>query len=130
LVKIGKDNDASPFGYKRRSNQDFLQLIFGHETREVYCTCQTSKFEAVSSVSPMKVTRDVDNAIEIEFCDLLIGDELTEDLNTYYAADKVYKHYGFKNGNPWNTSVQFKTNIVNRDTFGINTGFTATYHSM
>ena len=34
----------------------------------------------------------------------------------------------FKNGNPWNTSVQFRTNIVDRDTFGVNTGFTATYH--
>ena len=31
---------------------------------------------------------------------------------------RCYKHYGFKNGNPWNTSVQFKTNIVDRDTFG------------
>ena len=40
----------------------------------------------------------------------------------------MFKYYGFKNGNPWNTSVQFKTNIVDRDTFGINTGFTATYH--
>ncbi len=64
----------------------------------------------------------------IEFCDLLLGDELTKDLHTYYAADKVYKKYGFNNGNPWNTSVQFKTHTVDRDTFGTNTGFTATYH--
>ena len=34
----------------------------------------------------------------------------------------------FNNGNPWNTSVQFRTNTVDRDTFGVNTGFTATYH--
>ncbi len=74
------------------------------------------------------LTRDNDNAIAIEFCDLLLGDELTKDLHTYYAADKVYKYYGFKNGNPWNTSVQFKTRTVDRDTFGTNTGFTATYH--
>ncbi len=66
--------------------------------------------------------------LTIEFCDLLLDNELTKDLNTYYAADKVYKYYGFKNGNPWNTSVQFKTRTVDRDTFGINTGFTATYH--
>jgi hypothetical protein len=86
------------------------------------------KPEIVSSLSPTKVTRDKENALTIEFCDLLLDNELTKDLNTYNAADKVYKYYGFKNGNPWNTSVQFKTHTVDRDTFGINTGFTATYH--
>jgi hypothetical protein len=84
--------------------------------------------ETLASESPAKITRENDNAIAIEFCDLLLGDELTEDLHTYYAADKVYKKYGFNNGNPWNTSVQFRTRTVDRDTFGTNTGFTATYH--
>jgi hypothetical protein len=84
--------------------------------------------ETLASVSPSRITRDNDNAMAIEFCDLLLGDELTKDLHTYYAADKVYKKYGFKNGNPWNTSVQFRTRTVDRDTFGTNTGFTATYH--
>jgi hypothetical protein len=84
--------------------------------------------EILSPSSPLLVTRDNDNAIAIEFCDLLLGDELTKDLQTYYAADKVFKNYGFKNGNPWNTSVQFKTRTVDRDTFGTSTGFTATYH--
>jgi hypothetical protein len=77
---------------------------------------------------PMKVTRNEENVLMIDFCDLNVGNDNIKDLNTYYAADKVYKYYGFKNGNPWNTSVQFKTNIVDRDTFGLNTGFTATYH--
>jgi hypothetical protein len=84
--------------------------------------------EILSSASLMSVNRDNDNAIAIEFCDLLIGNEITKDIHTYYAADKVYKYYGFKNGNPWNTSVQFKTRTVDRDTFGTNTGFTAVYH--
>ena len=64
----------------------------------------------------------------IDFCDIEVGNELTKDLHVFSAADKVYKYFGFKNGNPWNTSVQFRTNIVDRDTFGVNTGFTATYH--
>ena len=86
------------------------------------------KLEILTSASPAKVTRDKENALTIEFCDLLVGNELTKDLHTYYAAEKVYKYYGFKNGDPWSTSVQFKTRTVDRDTFGINTGFTATYH--
>ena len=84
--------------------------------------------EILSSSSPILVARNEQNAVAIEFCDLLLDNELTKDLHTFYAADKVYKYYGFKNGNPWNTSVQFKTRTVDRDTFGTNTGFTATYH--
>jgi hypothetical protein len=82
----------------------------------------------VLSTSPMTVTKNEENALTIDFCDIEVGKEVTKDIHTYYAADKIYKYYGFKNGNPWNSSVQFRTNIVDRDTFGVNTGFTATYH--
>ena len=82
----------------------------------------------IPPVAEMNVSRDKENAIAIEFCDLIIGDEVTRDLHNYSAADKVYKHYGFRNGNPWNAAVQFKTNIADRDTFGTNTGFTAVYN--
>jgi hypothetical protein len=85
------------------------------------------KYDLIPS-EPMVVRRDSENALPIEFCDLTIGGETTTDMHTFNAADKVYKYYGFKNGNPWNTSVQFKTHTIDRDTFGVNTGFTATYH--
>jgi hypothetical protein len=85
------------------------------------------RFELITT-EPMLIRRDSQNAMPIEFCDLSVGGETTTDMNTYDAADKVFKYYGFKNGNPWNTAVQYKTNIVDRDTFGVNTGFTATYH--
>jgi hypothetical protein len=85
-------------------------------------------YKGISSDEEMVITRDAENALTIEFCDLQLGDELTKDLHTFNAADKVYKYYGFKNGNPWNTSVQFKTQTVDRDKFDANTGFTATYH--
>ena len=84
--------------------------------------------EIVAPSSDMQVLRNDDNAVAIEFCDLFLGGELRKDLHTYDAADIVYKYHGFKNGNPWNHSVQFKTNITDRDTFGINSGFTATYY--
>jgi len=81
----------------------------------------------VTSIFPVVVNRDQENALMIDFCDIDFGDGPVTDLHTFDAADTVFKHFGFRNGNPWNTSVQFKTNIVDRDTFGINTGFTATY---
>ena len=82
----------------------------------------------VQSSSPVKITRNEENVLMIDFCDIEVGNEVVKDLNTYYAADKVFKFYGFKNGNPWSNFVQFRTNIVDRDTFSVNTGFTATYH--
>jgi hypothetical protein len=105
-----------------------LLFIPGAEQERYNEPLSTETLEILTSVSPLKITRDNDNAIAIEFCDLLLGGELMEDLNAYDAADKVYKHYGFNNGDPWNHSVQFKTNIMDRDTFGLNTGFTAAYH--
>jgi hypothetical protein len=88
----------------------------------------TSNFTPVATASPMTITRDADNALMIDFCDVMVGGELTKDLHVFDAADKIFKFYGFKNGNPWNTSVQYKTNIIDRDTFGIRTGFEASYN--
>lgn len=85
-------------------------------------------FNPIDASSPLKILRSEDNALMIDFCDIEIGNSITKDLHTFDAADKVFKNFGFKNGNPWNTSVQFKTNIIDRDTFGLKTGFTATYH--
>ena len=98
------------------------------ENEELPVPSRPERMDAVHPVSPMTVARTEDNALMIDFCDLELANEITKDLNNYDAADKVYKYYGFHNGNPWNTSVQFKTNTVDRDTFGVNTGFKATYH--
>jgi hypothetical protein len=83
--------------------------------------------DTIKATSPVAVTMDQENAIMIDFCDLQLAGETTNDMHTFYAADKVFKNYGFRNGNPWNTSVQFKRNTVDRDTFGVKTGFTAAY---
>lgn len=91
-------------------------------------TTPTGNFVTIATDSHMKIIRDENNAYPIEFCDIIAGDITAEDLNTFDAADKVYKIHGFINGNPWNTSVQFKTNIIDRDTFRTISGFKAIYH--
>ena len=82
----------------------------------------------VPSTAPITVTRDLENAMPVEFCDLLLDGQLYKNIHTYDAADKVFKSHGFHNGNPWNTSVQFKQRTVDRDTFRTNSGFKAIYH--
>ncbi|MBK7626368.1 MAG: hypothetical protein IPJ16_04090 [Bacteroidales bacterium] len=105
-------------------------LLFVSETKrsDYQIPAIHDKKVLVNTETPLVITRDRENALMIDFCDIETGNELTKDIHTINAADKVYKYHGFKNGNPWNTSVQFKTNILDRDKFGANTGFTATYH--
>ncbi len=88
-----------------------------------------SPFRSIAVKSgPVTVHRPSDNTLMIDFCDLRIGDTLLKDKHIYDAADTVFKHYGFSDGDPWNTSVQFKSNTVARDTFSAGTGFQAIYH--
>lgn len=84
----------------------------------------TTKLAAQDEV---KVKRLKENALTIDFCDLTVKGQTTPRLYFAQAADRVFREYGFANGNPWNTSVQYKRNILDRDTFRTG-GFGATYY--
>ncbi|MGC9342424.1 MAG: glycosyl hydrolase, partial [Bacteroidales bacterium] len=44
----------------------------------------------------------------------------------YYVHDKIFQKHGFPD-NPWVSSSQFKTEILDRDTFGMNSGFKVSF---
>jgi hypothetical protein len=68
------------------------------------------------------------NVLMIDFCDLNLGGSTLKDLHQFTASDTVFKHHGFNDGNPWNHSVQYRDEIIARDTFPTGTGFIAYYH--
>ncbi|NLJ44719.1 MAG: hypothetical protein GX431_13755 [Bacteroidales bacterium] len=105
-----------------------LVFINDRNTRELPVEKSQVEYETIVTDSQLIVKAAKENVLPLEFCDIELGGVLTKDMHTYNAADKIYKYYGFRNGNPWNTSVQFRTRTVDRDTFGTNTGFSATYH--
>lgn len=78
-------------------------------------------------VQPQKteVKRNDLNVLTLDYCNLYVGDKLYKDIHIFDASDKVYKSHGFKS-NPWNSEIQFKKEICNRDTFTTG-GFTADY---
>ena len=78
--------------------------------------------------APTSIQRVSDNSLTIDFCDVHIGDTVLTDKHVYDAADTVFKKHGFPEGNPWNTSVQFKDNTIRRDTFSKGSGFIASYY--
>lgn len=75
----------------------------------------------------IQIKRMRENALNVDFCDLTIKGQTYTDKYFAEAADIVFKEYGFANGNPWNTSVQYKRNILDRDTFKTG-GFSVKYH--
>jgi hypothetical protein len=81
----------------------------------------------ITPETPTLVKRLKDNILNIDFCDLKVKDSTYTDIHTYHASKIAFKAHGFPNGNPWSTSVQYKRDIINKDTF-ITGGFTVTYH--
>ena len=85
------------------------------------------EYTEVTALAPLTAMPDDSNVLTIDFCDLQLENEIYRDLHVFDAADKAFKFHGFSEGNPWNTSVQYRDNIVCRDTFNTG-GFKAIYH--
>jgi len=83
---------------------------------------------SLSSDFQMDIEKDEVNALPIDFCDLKIKDQIIKDIHVSSASQKVFVEHGFSNGDPWNHSIQYKTNILDRDNFEKNSGFEATYY--
>ena len=67
------------------------------------------------------------NVLILDFVDVNLGASTLNDMQVYHASDTIFKHFGFTDGNPWNTSVQYKDNIIKRDTLSSG-GFSVDYH--
>ena len=103
-----------------------LLYIFDKQQNGFGKPAPAKQYAVVNTSSLLTITPDGSNVLTIDFCDLQLDKETFRDLHVFDAADKAFKHHGFHNGNPWNTSVQYKDNIVRRDTFKTG-GFKATY---
>jgi hypothetical protein len=103
-----------------------LLYVFDGKQSGFELPVSTGRYVAVEPSSPLSVQPADRNVLTIDFCDLELGEQVSQDLHIFDAADKVYKFHGFSDGNPWNTSVQYKDNIIRRDTFSTG-GFKVTY---
>ncbi|MBE0653190.1 MAG: hypothetical protein IH594_05305 [Bacteroidales bacterium] len=121
-----KGKNAIRLSYSLPPAGSLLLYISESKIREIREDKKPGNLIPVPSVSPMTVTRKADNVLMMDFCDLLIGGQLSKDINVLDAADMVYKHHGLKEGNPL-THVLFNNDLTAIDTFGTKTGFSATY---
>lgn len=73
-----------------------------------------------------QIKRITPNTLTLDYCDIKVGINEEKDLYFYEAQNKIYKYHGLE-GNPWSRAVQYKTNILDKNNFGPNSGFEATY---
>jgi len=104
-----------------------LLLLASRQGKPVAPSAPPQPETVIPSSGPLAVRRMEPNALTIDYCDLKLDGKLDKDLYFFVAADKVFRHFGF-DGNPWSTSVQYKTAIVDRNHFPPGSGFEATYH--
>ncbi len=74
-----------------------------------------------------QVERISPNVLTLDYCDLILGNKTEKGLYYYYAANKIWQHHGFE-ANPWVSSVQYKTNILDKSKFSDDSGFDVIYH--
>ncbi|MFZ1288859.1 MAG: glycosyl hydrolase [Melioribacteraceae bacterium] len=123
-----KINDKIKLSFELEPAQSMLLFISNSEISGFSPIEIKNEFAEINSTTEIKIKRIEDNALMIDFCDLQINGRTFKELNVYDAGTKVFKENGFENGNPWNTSVQFKTSILDRGNFSKESGFTAIYN--
>lgn len=90
---------------------------------------QPEKFsdQEIKFTDKVKAARITPNVLTIDFCDLKIGDKTWKDLYFYQAQTETFKAVGMPKS-PWDNSVQYKLEIIDKAKFPAGTGFTADYY--
>ena len=74
--------------------------------------------EKISALAP--------NVLILDYCDLSLNGSVEKDLYFYEAQQKIFTHHGLPR-NPWDSAVQFKTNIIDQEKFPDDSGFEASF---
>ena len=87
---------------------------------------QGGERSAIAAISGPEIKRLAKNILTIDYCDLTVNNQFEKDLYFYEAQTKAFQAHGLQ-VNPWDHAVQYKKNIVDKDTFGRSTGFEAAF---
>ncbi len=102
-------------------------LLFIHQTGKNKVVFQPELMERLIPASgEMKIERLEPNVATLDYCDLKLEDKWLKGMYFYTASDTIFKHHGFAD-NPWVSSTQYKTDILDLDRFPENSGFEARF---
>jgi len=83
-------------------------------------------WEAVPAEGGLSVQPLGPNVLTLDYCDLTVSGKTEKDLYFYDAQRKTFQAHGLDR-NPWDSAVQYKTNIVDLDNFPASSGFEAVF---
>jgi hypothetical protein len=83
-------------------------------------------WEEVAAEGALAVEPLAPNVLTLDYCDLVLGGKTEKDLYFYDAQRKTFQAHGLDQ-NPWDSAVQYKTNIIDLDKFPANSGFEAIF---
>jgi len=83
-------------------------------------------WEAVPAEGELSVQPLGPNVLTLDYCDLTVSGKTEKDLYFYDAQRKTFQGHGIDR-NPWDSAVQYKTNIVDLDSFPASSGFEAVF---
>jgi hypothetical protein len=85
-----------------------------------------SRESALASEKGPAVKRESPYVLTLDYCDLTLDGKTETDLFFYDAQLKTFRRHGLDR-NPWDSAVQYKTNILDKDHFAADSGFEATF---
>jgi len=83
-------------------------------------------WEDVQAEGALKVESLGPNVLTLDYCDLTVAGRTEKDQYFYDAQRKTFQAHGLDR-NPWDSAVQYKTNIVDLDKFPAGSGFSAVF---
>ncbi len=82
--------------------------------------------QEVRAVSGPVVKRLQPNVLTLDHCDLVMDGKTVRDLYFYEAQRRTFERHGLGR-NPWDSAVQYQTNIIDLDKFQPGSGFRAVF---
>jgi hypothetical protein len=80
----------------------------------------------VAPAGPLAVRALSPNILKIDYLDLKLAGQEMKSVYFFKAQEEIFKHHGFA-GNPWLSTVQYKTEILDKDHFPEDSGFEASF---
>ncbi|MEX2369860.1 MAG: glycosyl hydrolase [Bacteroidales bacterium] len=82
--------------------------------------------ETSLDLSDFQVELKSENALTLDYCSIIMDSDTSLLTYFYNAQTAIFNHHGFPK-NPWVSASQFRTSIIDRDTFPEGSGFIAQF---
>ena len=128
--------EVRPFAFRRQGDRVVVEFRLPVAGSLLLCVRDQKRGAKASAVPPaveevrasggLTVKRLQPNVLTLDYCDLVMAGKTVRDVYFYEAQRRTFEGHGLA-GNPWDSAVQYKTNILDLDKFSARSGFEAVF---